>query len=311
MAPRCKKGDLLATISTPDLDQQLQQAQAQLDVAKTRFTLATVTARRWQKLSGTQAVSQETVDVNLADAKAQQASVRAAQFNVARYEAQEAFKNVVAPFDGVVTARDTDVGNFVNATGGNSDRRGQTQLFTVSDIHEIRIFVAVPQDYSGYINPGLSASMTLPQFPDRTFDAKVLTVAKAFNPDARTVVTELTVPNQKQEIWPGSFAEVKFTIPTDPNILIIPEQSLLFRSAGLQVALVDKDNKVHLQDIKLGLNLGQTVQVTQGLKPSDRLIANPSDGLLEGETVDVVKAPPQNSDEDDPAKPVSKPSSDQ
>jgi membrane fusion protein (multidrug efflux system) len=296
-----QKGDLLATIATPDLDQELQQARAQLEVAKTRASLAKVTAQRWQKLAGTQAVSQEAVDVNVADAKAQEAEVSAATFNVDRYVAQEAFKRVTAPFDGVVTARYTDIGNFVNAAGGDAGRQGRTQeLFSVSDIHELRVFVSVPQDYSSYIKPGLSVSLTLPQFPNQTFKANFLTTAKSYETNARTIVTELTLPNPRQDIFPGAFVQVRFEVPTDPGILIVPEQSLLFRANGLQVALVTPDDKVHLQNITLGLNLGQTVQVTQGLKLTDRLIANPSDGLLENQAVEVVHAPPQNSNNDTP-----------
>lgn len=289
-----KKGDLLATIETPDLDQQLQQARAQLAVAKQKYQLAVITAERWKKLAGTSAVSQQTVDVNIADAKAQEAAVEAAKYNVQRYEAQEAFKRVVAPFDGVVTARDTDVGNFVQDSGGNAGARGQTRaLFTVADIHKLRIFVSVPQDYSQYIEPGITATMTLPQFPGQTFHAKLLTSAQAFNMTSRTVLTELEVDNPKHEIWPGAYGEVTFKLPTNPSIVVIPEQSLLFRAQGLQVALV-KDGKVHLQNVKLGLNFGTTVQVTEGLTLDDRLIANPSAGLLEGEKVQPVEAPPQN-----------------
>ena len=292
-----RKGELLATIATPNLDQELEQARAQLQVVKGKYALAQVTAARWQKLAGTQAVSQQTVDVNNADAKAAQAEVQAAQFNVGRFESQEAFKQVVAPFDGVVTSRNTDTGNFVNAAGGNAGQQGSTQeLFSVADVHEIRVFVSVPQDYAGYVKPGLTATMTMPQFPDRTFKVDVTTTAKSFNSTSRTVVTELTLPNPKEEIWPGAYADVRFEIPADPNILVIPEQALLFRAQGLQVALVQDGNKVHLQNIKLGLNLGETVQVMQGLRLSDQLIANPSDGLLEGQVVDVVQAPPQNSD---------------
>ncbi len=293
-----RKGELLATIATPNLDQELEQARAQLQVVKGKYALAQVTAARWQKLAGTQAVSQQTVDVNNADARAAQAEVQAAQFNVGRFESQESFKQVVAPFDGVVTSRNTDTGNFVNAAGGNAGQQGGTQeLFSVADVHQIRVFVSVPQDYAGYIKPGLTASMTMPQFPDRTFKVDVTTTAKSFNSASRTVVTELTLPNPKEEIWPGAYADVRFQIPTDPNILIVPEQALLFRAQGLQVALV-QDGKVHLQNIKLGLNLGETVQVMQGLKPTDQLIANPSDGLLEGQAVDVVQVPPQNSDDE-------------
>ena len=293
-----RKGELLATIATPDLDQELEQARAQLQVLKGKYGLAQVTAARWQKLAGTQAVSQQTVDVNNADAKAAQAEVQAAQFNVGRFEAREAFKQVVAPFDGVVTSRNTDTGNFVNAAGGNAGQQGNTrELFSVADVHRIRVFVSVPQDYAGYIKPGLAATMTMPQFPDRTFKVDVTTTAKSFNSISRTVLTELTLPNPKEEIWPGAYADVRFDIPTDPNILIVPEQALLFRAQGLQVALV-QGGKVHLQGIKLGLNLGETVQVMQGLKPTDQLIANPSDGLLEGQAVDVVQVPAQNSDDE-------------
>ena len=291
------RGQLLATIDTPDLDQQLQEAQADLDVSKARFELAKVTAARWQKLAGTQAVSEQEVDVNVADAAAQKAEVSAARFHVARFQAQEAFKRVVAPFDGVVTARQTDVGDYVNAAGASASAHGgASELFSVADIHEMRIFVSVPQDYSGYLKPGLTASLTLPQFPDRTFTATFATTANSYNVQSRTVLTELTVPNPDHRIWPGAYAEVHFNVPTDPDILIIPEQSLLFRSEGLQVALVGPDGKVHLQRVKVGLNLGETVQVLGGLKRTDRLIANPSDGLLEGQTVKVANAPAPNAD---------------
>ncbi len=292
-----RKGDLLATIETPDLDQQLQQARAQLEVAKTRAQLAQVTAARWKKLSGTQAVSQQAVDVNVAEAKSQEAQVSAAAFNVQRFVAQEAFKRVTAPFDGVVTARYTDIGAYVNSAGGTAGQQGRTQeLFSVSDIHALRVFVAVPQDYSGYIKAGLSVSLTLPQFPNQSFHVEFLTSAKSFDTAARTVVTELLLPNPQQDIFPGAFVQVRFELPTNPNILIVPEQSLLFRAEGLQVALVAPDNRVHLQNITIGLNLGQTVQVTNGLKTTDRIIANPSDGLIEGQSVQVVQASPEDAD---------------
>ena len=294
------KGQLLATIATPDLDQELEQAQAQLDVARARYSLAQVTAKRWQKLAGTQAVSQQEVDVNVADAQAQKAEVDAARFNVARYEAQEAFKRIVAPFDGVVTARHTDVGNFVNAAGGNVGREGGAQeLFSVADIHRMRVYVSVPQDYSGFLKPGIEATLALPQFPGRRFAASLETTAQAYSTNSRTVLTELTVANPDHDIWPGAYAEVTFTVPTRPGVVVVPEQSLLFRAQGLQVALVDPaTQRVHLQDVTLGLNLGQTVQVVRGLKLGDRLIANPSDGLLDGERVEVMHVPPQNADDD-------------
>ena len=303
-----KRGQLLASIETPDLDQQLGQAKAQLDVARARYELAKVTAQRWQKLSGTQAVSQQEVDVNVADAAAQKAEVEAARFNVARFQAEEEFKRVVAPFDGVVTSRQTDVGDYVNAAGASASARGNaTELFSVADLHEMRVYVSVPQDYSGYLKPGLTATMTLPQFPDRVFKADFATTANSYNTQSRTVLTELTVDNPRHEIWPGAYAEVHFKVPTNPDILIVPEQSLLFRSQGLQVALVDAQDRVHLRDIRIGLNFGETVQVLGGLKETDRLIANPSDGLLDGETVKVVHAPAANTDVERAATPQPEP----
>jgi membrane fusion protein, multidrug efflux system len=290
-----RKSELLATISTPDLDEQLEQARAQLEVAERKYAVAKVTAERWQSLRSTAAVSQETVDEKVADAKAEEATVQAAKYNVARYEAKEAFKQVVAPFDGIVTARDTNVGDYVEATGGNAERGVTRELFTVADIDKLRIYVSVPQDYAEYIKPGLTATMTLPQFPSLTFHVELVTTAQSFNMTSRTVLVELTMDNPEHKVWPGAYAEVQFELPTQPGVLIIPEQSLLFRANGLQVALV-KDGMVHLQNVKLGLNLGQKVQVIEGLTPSDRLIANPSEGLLDHQPVQVVDAPLQNSD---------------
>jgi RND family efflux transporter MFP subunit len=188
-----------------------------------------------------------------------------------------------------VTARNTDVGNYVNATGADSHPiGGETELFTVSDIHKLRVYVSVPQDYSGMLKPGLTATLSLSQFPDRVFHATFLTTAQAFNPQTRTVVTELTVDNPKGTIWPGTYTDVHFVIGGDPNVLVIPEQALLFRAEGMQVALVRPNGTVHLQNVKLGLNLGKTVQVVSGLKPGDRLINDPSAATLEGERVRVV-----------------------
>jgi membrane fusion protein (multidrug efflux system) len=288
-----KAGDLLATIAAPGLDEQFEAAKAQLAVAQARFQLASVTARRWKALSGTQAVSQQEVDMQVANAAAEQAQVQAAQHGVARYQALEQFKRVVAPFDGVVTSRNTDVGAYVNAAGGDARASGgSTELFSVADIHKMRVFVAVPQDYSAMLKPGLTATLSLSQFPDRQFHAAFETTANAFNAQTRTVVTELIVDNPDRTIWPGTYTEVHFTIPANPDVLIVPEQALLFRAEGMQVALVGPGDKVHLQNVTLGLNLGQTVQVLSGLKPTDRLVNNPSAGLLDGEAVHVVPGVP-------------------
>jgi membrane fusion protein (multidrug efflux system) len=288
-----KAGELLASIDAPALDEQYESAQANLEVAQTNYKLAIVTAKRWTALAGTQAVSQQEVDVQVAAAAAQQAQARAAQHQVTRYKVLEGFKKIIAPFDGIITSRNTDVGNYVNAAGGDVSARGTSdELFTVSDIHEMRVFVSVPQDYSSMLKPNLTATLSLPQYPNRTFKATYQTTANAFNLQTRTVVTELLVPNPDHLIWPGTYVDVKFVVPTDPNVLVVPEQALLFRAQGMQVALVGPEDKVHLQNVQLGLNLGQTVQITSGLKRSDRLVTNPSAGILEGETVRIVQGVP-------------------
>jgi membrane fusion protein (multidrug efflux system) len=262
-----KAGALLATIDAPTVDEQYQ----------------------------TEAVSQEEVDVKIAAAAAMKAQVVAADHEVARYGALEQFKNIVAPFDGVVTSRDTDIGNYVNAAGGDVSARGTgtaDEMFSVADIHEMRLFVGVPQEFADMLKPGLEASFTLAQYPGREFKATLLTTANAFNPQTRTVVAELVAQNPDHLLWPGSYATVRFVVPTDHSVLVVPEQALLFRDQGMQLAIVDSDNRVHLQDVKLGLNLGQNVQVVSGLNPTDRFLVNPSAGTLEGEKVQIVNGVP-------------------
>jgi membrane fusion protein (multidrug efflux system) len=284
-----KAGQLLATIDTPSLDAQYSAAQADLRVAQANYRLAVITAKRWLALEGTVAVSQQEVDVQVAGAEARKAELEAAEQNVARYAAFEAFKRVVAPFDGVVTARLTDVGSYVNAAGGDVSVRGPSaELFTVADMHELRVFVSVPQDYADQLAPGLTALIHLPSQPGNLIEAKYLTTARAFSTNTRTAVTELTVDNSKHALWPGTYVDVTLQVPSDPNVLTMPEEALIFRAAGTQVAVVDANNRVHLRDITLGQNLGQTVQVTSGLSPSDKLVNNPPAGLLDGETVQPV-----------------------
>ena len=209
-----KAGDVLATIDTPALDAQFAASKANLAVVEARYKLAEITARRWSALSGTQAVSQQDVDVKVADAVAQKAQVAAAQQDVARYQALIAFKQLVAPFDGVVTARNTNVGDYVNAAGGDATlRSASTALFIVADIHQMRIFVSVPQEYADVLKPGLTATLTLPQAPDKPITAQFLTTAHAVVPSTRTVVTELTVDNANRELWPGTYVNVHFAFP--------------------------------------------------------------------------------------------------
>jgi membrane fusion protein (multidrug efflux system) len=284
-----KSGQLLATIDAPSLDAQYAAVKANLSVAQANYRLAVSTAARWQALAGTPAVSQQEVDVQAAGASARKAEMEAAAQEVARYAALEAFKRVVAPFDGVVTARLTDVGSYVNAAGGDLSARGSsTELFTVADVHEMRVFVSVPQDYANLLGPNITASLHEPSQPGKTIQAKFLTTARAFNANTRTAETELTVDNSNHSLWPGTFVEVVFQVPTDPTVLTMPEAALIFRAEGAQVAIVDAQNHVHLRNVTLGQNLGQTVQVTSGLSPGDKLVNNPPAGLLEGQLVQPV-----------------------
>jgi membrane fusion protein (multidrug efflux system) len=288
-----KAGDLLAIIDAPAVEEQYQGALADLNVAQTDYRLAQLTAQRWQALAGTQAVSQQEVDVKAADAQAQGAKVNAADHQVARFKVLEGFTRITAPFDGVVTSRNTDLGNYVNAAGGDVGTRGSAdELFSVADIDEMRVFVSVPQDYATILHPGLTATLTLPQYPNRSFKARFATSANAFDPQTRTVVAELLVPNADHLLWPGSYADVHFDVPLDHKVPVVPEQALLFRSQGTQVAVVGADHRVHLRAVKLGLNFGSTVQVLSGVTRDDRLVMSPSAGLLEGQNVAVVKGVP-------------------
>jgi RND family efflux transporter MFP subunit len=314
-----KAGDVLATIDTPSLDAQFAAAKAKLAVAQARYKLAVTTAKRWAALSGTQAVAQQDVDVKQADAAEQQAEVSAAEQTVVQYQAMEAFKNLVAPFDGVVTSRRTNVGDYVNATGGDATARANpsTALFSVADIHQLRIFVSVPQDYADALKPGLTATLTLPQKPSDPIPAKFLTTANAVNTPTRTIITEFTVDNANGELWGGTYVDVHFNFPSDPSILIVPEQALLFRAQGMQAAVVDAQNQVHLQNVALGRNLDTDVEIVSGLKASDKIVANPSLGLLEGQQVKIAQpvqgyqaessnksgAPPQPAPPPAPAEP--------
>ncbi|MFT8644064.1 efflux RND transporter periplasmic adaptor subunit [Gluconacetobacter sp.] len=288
-----KAGDVLATIDTPGLDAQYAASKANFDVAMARYKLAQITAKRWKALQGTQAVSQQEVDVQVANAEAEQAQVEAARHEVSRYAALIGFKQIVAPFDGVVTSRLADVGDYVNAGGGDVSSRGTaTELFSVADVHRMRVFVSVPQDYADIISPKLTAEVTVPQHPGRVYKATFLATAGAFNSTTRTVTTELTLDNSDRTLWPDSYATVHFRAPGDPDILVIPEGALIFRAEGMQVALVDEHNRIRLHNVTVGTNLGTTVQIRGGLKVTDRLVNNPSAGLLDGQEVRVVDATP-------------------
>ena len=283
-------GDLLGTIETPSLDAEFEASKASLAVAQANYNIAALTAKRFNALTDA-AVSQQDKDDKNALAAAQKAQVAAAQQNVDRYQAMIEFKNVVSPLTGIVTARRVNVGDFVNAAGGDStDRSSGQPLFSVGDIHKLRIFVHVPQGFGNILKPGIKALIHVYNSPGRTIEAQFLTTAGAVERSTRTIVTEFVLDNPQEDLWPGAYVDVELRLPSDPSVLIAPAQALLFRSGGAQIALVDGQDHVHLQDVTLGRNLGLNVQILAGVQPTDRIVANPSLGILDGQMVKVVTA---------------------
>jgi RND family efflux transporter MFP subunit len=278
-----RKGDLLAEIDAPDLDQELAQAKANLGVAQANYQLAQVTARRWQRLLKSDAVSEQEVDMKSGDAAAKSATVTAAQADVSRLEALEVFKRIVAPFDGVITARRTDVGALINAGSGT----GQ-ELFAVAAMHQMRVYVRVPQSESLGIAKGMKASLSLPQYPGKAFAATVDTTSDAINPLSNTLLVELLADNPDGLLRPWTFAQVHLTLPAQSGVVRIPDSALLFRSGGLKVAVVGADGRVTIKPIQAGRDLGNDLEVLSGLAPGDRVINSPSDSLVTGETVRVA-----------------------
>jgi RND family efflux transporter MFP subunit len=280
---KVKAGDVLAEIDTPDLDQQYEQAKGELAKAKADAALAELTAKRWQALRVTDAVSQQTADEKLGDYNAKKAEVAVAQANVARIAALESFKKIVAPFDGVVTARKIDVGALVNSTPGNAP-----DLFDVADVHEMRIYVDVPQAFSGHVHAGMTAQLKLPQFPDQSFAAKVVTTSDAISQHSRSLLVELRRDNKDGLLQQGAFVEVDFALPPDPNALRIPASALIFRRTGPEVATVGLDKRVKLKPVVVGRDLGTEIEIKSGLSPDDHVIRSPSDSIAEGERVRIA-----------------------
>ena len=286
-----QKGEVLAEIEAPGLDAQYEASRAQLETAVENYDLAQKTADRYSELKNSPAVSQQQVDNYVSAAAAAKSQVAAAQENVKHYYAMIGFEKVMAPFDGVVTARQVNVGDFVTSAGGDAASQGAARsLFTVADVTRLRVFVAVPQNFGQVLKPGITATLTLPNAPEKPIKADFLTQANAVSPSTRTIVTELVVNDGQRVLFPGTYVDVHLTVPGAPNILVVPSQALLFRAEGMQVATVDAGNHVHLQAVTVGDNLGLDVLDVSGLATADRIVANPSLGLLDGQKVKVVQA---------------------
>jgi RND family efflux transporter MFP subunit len=277
-----KANEVLATIEAPDLDQQLAQAKATLASAKANYDLAELTADRDKTLVQKMAISQQAADQSAADAQAKKAIMDADQAYVAQLEAMQSFKQLVAPFDGIVTARNTDVGALIN-----SGSAGQP-LFVVSDLHRVRIYVQVPQAFTADLRPGLNATFEMPQYPGQTFNATLVTTSNAMNEASRSMQVELQADNSDGRLFGGTYCRVDFQIPGNPNALRLPATALMPANRGAQIAVVGAGNKVVLKAIQLGRDFGDTVEVTAGLSPQDQVIDSPPETLQTGDTVQVT-----------------------
>jgi len=277
-----KKGQLLAELETPEVDQQLRQAEADFATAQANEALAQSTAVRWKALLATDSVSRQDNDEKQADAAAKHAALASANANLQRLRELEGFKRVVAPFDGVVTARQTDIGALINSGAGNG-----SSLFRVADTSKLRIYVQVPEGQAPLIHPGAKAKLEVAVHPGRSFAAEVVRTADALDSNSRSLLVEIQADNSKHEILPGGYASVHFDLPLAAGKPRVPVSALIFRSAGLQLALLEGD-KVHLVPVTLGRDFGSQVEVASGLKEGDKIINSPPDSLMDGDQVRIA-----------------------
>jgi RND family efflux transporter MFP subunit len=284
---RVREGDILADIETPEVDQQLAQARADMKTAQANANLSKITATRYEELIKTDGVSKQEVDNAVGDYAAKEASLASAEANVRRLEELESFKHVYAPFSGVVTRRNVDVGNLINAGNGGASQ----QLFYLSQTDPLRVYVNVPEMYAASTRPGLGAYLELTQYPGRRFEGKVVRTADAIDPGTRTLLTEVAVPNRSGELLPGGYAQVHLEMNVNQVRLQVPINALLFRAEGLRAVTVSPDHKTHLQAIAVGRDYGTSLEVLNGLKPDDWIVVNPADSLAENEQVNVKQVP--------------------
>jgi RND family efflux transporter MFP subunit len=282
---KVKQGDLLAIIDTPELDKQLEQARADLETAQSNLALSKTTAERWQGLVKTRSVSQQSTDQAVDNLNATQASVNSYAANVRRLEDLVSFEKVYAPFDGVITVRNTDTGWLINAGAGSPS----AELFQLAQTSTLRIFVAVPEVYSRAARVGSTATLTLDEFPSETFRGKIARTSDSIDMASRTLNTEIDVDNPTGQLLPGAYVHVHLRLPAQTRSLIIPANTLLFRSEGLRVGVV-RNGHAQLVPITIGVDYGATVQVTSGLARSDQVILSPSDSLINGTPVRITPA---------------------
>ena len=280
------KGQLLAEIDAPEVDQQLNQARAMLNQAQTSLALAKVTAPRYQELIKTNSVSQQEVDQNNQNLAAQEANVQAATAAVGRIEQMQSYEKIVAPFDGVITERKTDFGDLVNAGNAGVGR----ELFRISQNNVVRVFVTVPEEFSTQVKPGTRASMDVISLPNRHFAASVTRTADSIDITSRTLTVELDVPNPSGELLSGAYANVHFQLPLNVVPLVLPSSTILFQADGPQVGIVNSQNQVELRKVTLGHDFGDTIEIMAGVRSADAVVANPPDSLTNGMRVAVESA---------------------
>lgn len=277
-----KKGQVLAEIETPDLDQQILRAKADLATAESNWEIADVTAKRWQNLLATDSVSHQEGDEKAANAKARHDMLNAARANLEGLLADQSFQRIVAPFDGVVTERNTDIGKLISPGSSN----GQA-LFRVVDNRRLRIYMEAPQDYAYLIKQGMKVQIYFPELPAQHFAATVLSTSNAIRESSRTSTVELLMHNKDGKLFSGSYAEVHFDLPSNSNVFRLPVSALLFRKEGLEVATVSADSRVVLKPITIARDLGRVVEVANGIDSADRVIDSPADSIVQGEVVRI------------------------
>src|SRR5277367_4822493 len=277
------KGQLLAEIETPEVDQQLAQALADLATAHANESLSQSTNIRWQGLLATESVSKQDADEKSGDLAAKKALADSAAANVARLRELESFKRVVAPFTGVITARNTDIGALINA--GQS---AGTELFRIADTKKLRIYVRVPEAFASATKPGLAAELRFSEQPEKMYAAKTVRTSNALDPTLRTLQVELELDNAAGELFPGAYAEVHFKLPAGVESLRLPANTVIFRSAGLQVATLDAEHRVKLKSIVQGRDFGSTIEVLSGLAPNETVVLNPPDSIADGVVVRIA-----------------------
>jgi len=278
-----QKGDLLADIDTPEVDQQLSQARADLNTARANADLSKITAERYLELIKTDGVSKQEVDNAAGDYEAKKATMQSSEANLRRLEDLESFKRVTAPFSGVITKRNVDIGTLINAGNGGT---GQ-QLFVLSQTDPLRVYVNVPETYAPAVRAGLGAYLELTQYAGQKFQGKVVRTADAIDLTSRTLLTEVDVPNHGGQLLPGGYAQVRLQVKVAAARLQVPVNALLFRSEGLRAVVIDADHKTHLRPLIIGRDYGTSLEVLQGLDPSDWIVLNPADSLDDGVQVHV------------------------